>query len=66
MIKNLKKKYPNIKLGINCVNGKVGTLTTFLLSNDSYFITYGGLSKKKLEIPASNFIFKNITYKGIF
>lgn len=55
-----------IKVGLNCVGGKPGTALAKFLSSDAFMITYGAMSKKPLELPASLLIFKNINFTGFW
>lgn len=55
-----------IKVGLNCVGGKPGTALSKYLSPHANMITYGAMSKKPLELPASLLIFKNINFTGFW
>lgn len=55
-----------IKVGLNCVGGKPGTALAKYLSSEASMITYGAMSKKPLELPASLLIFKNINFTGFW
>lgn len=55
-----------IKVGLNCVGGKPGTALAKFLSPEASMITYGAMSKKPLELPASLLIFKNINFTGFW
>lgn len=55
-----------IKVGLNCVGGKPGTALAKYLSPQANVITYGAMSKKPLELPASLLIFKNINFTGFW
>lgn len=55
-----------IKVGLNCVGGKPGTTLAKFLSSEASMITYGAMSKKPLELPASLLIFKNINFTGFW
>jgi trans-2-enoyl-CoA reductase len=55
-----------MKLGLNCVGGKVTTRMAGLLSSGGYFITYGAMSKQPFPIPAGLYIFKDLTFKGFW
>lgn len=55
-----------IKLALNCVNGKAATAMAKLLSHEAHFVTYGAMSKQPLTIPASMLIFKDIHFHGFW
>lgn len=55
-----------IKIGLNCVGGKPGTTLAKFLASEASMITYGAMSKKPLELPASLLIFKNINFTGFW
>ncbi|CAI2173549.1 5883_t:CDS:2 [Funneliformis geosporum] len=53
-----------VKLGLNCVGGKVSTEMAKYLCRSGYHITYGAMSRQPITIPASLLIFKNIKFLG--
>ena len=55
-----------IKVGLNCVGGKPATALAKFLSPQATMVTYGAMSKKPLELPASLLIFKNISFTGFW
>ncbi|CAG8463849.1 110_t:CDS:10 [Diversispora eburnea] len=55
-----------IVLGLNCVGGKNATYMTKLLRDSSLIVTYGGMSRQPLTIPASQLIFKDLKYVGFW
>lgn len=55
-----------INLGLNCVGGKAAVALAKVLSSEAHFVTYGAMSKKPLELPASLLIFKNIHFDGFW
>lgn len=55
-----------VKVGLNCVGGKPGTALAKFLSSEAAMITYGAMSKRPLELPASLLIFKNINFTGFW
>ncbi|KAI4890569.1 hypothetical protein NFI96_019400 [Prochilodus magdalenae] len=65
-LQHVFQEVPKPKLGLNCVGGISGGL---LLSNLDYggtLVTYGGMAKRPLHIPAKHLIFKNITLQGFW
>ncbi|KIJ60943.1 hypothetical protein HYDPIDRAFT_97628 [Hydnomerulius pinastri MD-312] len=56
----------DIRLGLNCVGGKVTTLMARLLGEDAHLVSYGAMSKSPLSLPTSLFIFKNLTCHGFW
>lgn len=55
-----------VKVGLNCVGGKPATALAKFLSADSSMVTYGAMSKRPFELPASLLIFKNINFTGFW
>lgn len=53
-------------LGLNCTGAASSSSAMRLLSPGSRFVTYGGLSKKPLTIPASALIFRDIKFVGFW
>ena len=51
-------------LGLNCVGGAAASSAMRLLSDGATFVTYGGLSRKPLAVPASALIFRDIRVVG--
>jgi NADPH:quinone reductase-like Zn-dependent oxidoreductase len=39
------------RLGLNCVGGKDNTSMAMYLNQDGKLVTYGGMSKKPVELP---------------
>ncbi|KAG0250537.1 mitochondrial 2-enoyl thioester reductase [Actinomortierella ambigua] len=61
-----KPKAKEVKLGFNCVGGKVTTEMARLLSKNGHLVTYGAMSRQPLILPASLQIFKNIHADGFW
>lgn len=57
---------PKPKLALNCVGGQSATDLARALDNNGVMVTYGGMSKKPIQVPTSLFIFKNIQLKGFW
>ena len=51
-------------LGLNCVGGSAASSAMRLLGGGATFVTYGGLSRKPLAVPASALIFKDVRIVG--
>ena len=71
LVKNYKTliselKGSNIKLGLNCVGGDTSTFMLRFLSDNAKFVTYGGMSRQPIKVPASYLIFKNVTFFGFW
>ncbi|XP_066532951.1 enoyl-[acyl-carrier-protein] reductase, mitochondrial [Hoplias malabaricus] len=65
-LQSIFQEVPKPKLGLNCVGGVSGGL---LLSNLDYggtLVTYGGMAKKPLQIPAKSLIFRNVSLRGFW
>ncbi|XP_051510813.1 enoyl-[acyl-carrier-protein] reductase, mitochondrial-like isoform X2 [Myxocyprinus asiaticus] len=60
------EEVPKPKLGLNCVGGLSGGLVLSNLDSGGTMVTYGGMAKRPLQIPAKSFIFQNITLKGFW
>lgn len=59
-------KYGPIRLGLNCVGGKAGMDLGRWLTDGGVYVTYGAMSMKSIEMPASLFIFKNLKLVGFW
>jgi trans-2-enoyl-CoA reductase len=57
---------PKPKLALNCVGGQSATEIARLLQNDGTMVTYGGMSRKPVQVPTSLLIFKNIQLRGFW
>ncbi|XP_073790132.1 enoyl-[acyl-carrier-protein] reductase, mitochondrial isoform X3 [Danio rerio] len=62
----LFEEVPKPKLGLNCVGGLSGGLVLSNLDYGGTMVTYGGMAKRPLQIPAKSFIFHNVTLKGFW
>ncbi|KAH9993668.1 hypothetical protein BJV74DRAFT_877736 [Russula compacta] len=56
----------DIRLGLNCVGGESTMGMAGLLGNDAHLVTYGAMAKRPVPIPASLYIFKNLTSHGFW
>ncbi|MBN3326502.1 MECR protein, partial [Atractosteus spatula] len=60
------QRVPRPKLGLNCVGGcSAGDLLTHL-DHGGTLVTYGGMAKKPIPLPAKALIFKNIAVRGFW
>lgn len=57
---------PKPKLGLNCVGGTSATEIARVLEKDSTLVTYGGMSRKPVQVPTSLLIFRNIQLRGFW
>jgi len=57
---------PKPKLALNCVGGASATELARRLGDNGVLVTYGGMSKKPVQVPTALLIFKNITLKGFW
>lgn len=55
-----------MKLGLNCVGGKIVNDMAKVLSPYAHMVTYGGMSKKPVTLPTALLIFKNISFDGFW
>lgn len=60
------QEVPKPRLGLNCVGGLSGGLVLSHLDSGGTLVTYGGMAKKPLQIPAKSLIFKNISLRGFW
>ncbi|KAH9989857.1 NAD(P)-binding protein [Russula vinacea] len=68
-IKAKVKEWTNgqdILLGLNCVGGESTMAMAGLLGSDAHLVTYGAMAKRPVPIPASFYIFKNLTSHGFW
>ena len=56
----------DIRLGLNCVGGESTMAMAGLLGSDAHLVTYGAMAKRPVPIPASFYIFKNLTSHGFW
>ncbi|KAF2457847.1 trans-2-enoyl-CoA reductase-like protein [Lineolata rhizophorae] len=56
----------HVKLGLNCVGGKLATSMAKALSSEGHLVTYGAMSKQPVQLPAPLLIFKNIHFDGFW
>ncbi|EPX73295.1 enoyl-[acyl-carrier protein] reductase [Schizosaccharomyces octosporus yFS286] len=55
-----------VKLGIDCISGRVATEMAKYMSEGATMATYGGMSRQPLAVPVSLLIFKNIHFHGFW
>ena len=55
-----------IKLGLNCVGGKLVVDMAKILSPGGHMVTYGAMSKQPVTLPTPLLIFKNISFDGFW
>ncbi len=55
-----------IRLGLNAVGGESSAQIARALGHGGVVVTYGGMSKKPLQIPTGLLIFKNIQARGFW
>lgn len=63
---NLLSDLPKPKLALNCIGGPSATTIARLLADNGTMVTYGGMSRKPIQLPTSLLIFKNISVKGFW
>ena len=64
--KEIVKELPPIKLGLNCVGGEVALDMARLMGNGSSLVSYGGMSKKPLSLPADLVAAKQLKVEGFW
>ncbi|EZA61544.1 hypothetical protein DMN91_003781 [Ooceraea biroi] len=60
------KKLPAPKLALNCICGQSAVEIMRHLGHGGVVVTYGGMSREPLTVPASALIFKDISLKGFW
>lgn len=55
-----------IGLGLNCVGGRASTDMARLLRHSGTMVTYGAMARQPITIPASLFIFKDVSLRGFW
>lgn len=57
---------PKPKLALNCVGGKNALEMSKHLDHAGVMVTYGGMSREPVLVPASSLIFKDIAFRGFW
>jgi len=57
---------PKPKLALNCVGGSSATEIARVLDKNGVMVTYGGMSRKPIQVPTSLLIFRNIQLHGFW
>ncbi|XWS28919.1 hypothetical protein CRYUN_Cryun25bG0113200 [Craigia yunnanensis] len=57
---------PEPALGFNCVGGNAASLVLKFLRQGGTTVTYGGMSKKPINVSTSPFIFKDLSLRGFW
>ncbi|ELT95570.1 hypothetical protein CAPTEDRAFT_216577 [Capitella teleta] len=65
-MKEFMKGLPAPKLACNCVGGKATADLLKYLADQGTMVTYGGMSKQPLFIPAGPLIFKDVNLRGFW
>ncbi|KAF8430030.1 trans-2-enoyl-CoA reductase-like protein [Tirmania nivea] len=55
-----------VGLGLNCVGGRATTDMARNLRHSSTIVTYGAMARQPVTIPASLFIFRNLSLRGFW
>lgn len=64
--KELITELPPIKLALNCVGGEVATDMARVVGSGATMVTYGGMSKQPLAVPADLLAAKQLSLKGFW
>eukprot|EP00045_Choanoeca_perplexa_P017397 m.252118 g.252118 ORF g.252118 m.252118 type:complete len:357 (+) comp17526_c0_seq3:6057-7127(+) len=56
----------NPGLALNCVGGKSATNLSRVLATNGTMVTYGGMSKRPLQLSTASLIFKNLQFRGFW
>lgn len=65
-MKNVMKSLPKPKLALNCVGGRPAAELLKHLDKGGVMVTYGGMSKQPLMVPAGPLIFSDIILRGFW
>lgn len=57
---------PPIKLGLNCVGGDQTTHLVRTLGDKATLVTYGGMSKRPINVPFETLVYKQLRMKGFW
>ena len=63
-MKEMMKSIPRPKLALNCVGGKASADLLKYLDRKGTMVTYGGMSKQPLMVPAGPLIFSDVRLRG--
>eukprot|EP01090_Pellita_catalonica_P020370 TRINITY_DN7257_c0_g1_i1.p1 TRINITY_DN7257_c0_g1~~TRINITY_DN7257_c0_g1_i1.p1 ORF type:complete len:389 (+),score=54.42 TRINITY_DN7257_c0_g1_i1:1033-2199(+) len=66
IFKQLTSDLPKPKLALNSSGGQSATDLARTLADDGVMVTYGGMSRKPVQVPTSLLIFKNIQLQGFW
>ena len=64
--KDLMKALPKPKLALNCVGGKACVDLMKYIEKGGTMVTYGGMSKQPLMVPAGPLIFSDVKVRGFW
>ena len=56
----------SVRLGLNCVGGKIVNSMAKTMAADAHMVTYGAMSKQPVSLPTALLIFKNISFDGFW
>ena len=59
-------KRRGVQLGLNCVGGQVGSLLFRVVGRGGTVVTYGGMSKRPLQVPTGGLIFDDVRCRGFW
>ena len=55
-----------VKLGLNCVGGRLGTAMAKGLDQGSHMVTYGAMSKRPFAVGARTLMFQDVRFSGFW
>ena len=55
-----------VRLGLNCVGGKIVNSMSKILASEGHLVTYGAMSKQPVSLPTGLLIFKDIHFDGFW
>lgn len=65
-LKDVVGDLPPIKLALNCTGGAMGEGIAQALGDGGVMVTYGGMAKEPVPIPAEKLGGKNVSFKGFW
>jgi NADPH:quinone reductase-like Zn-dependent oxidoreductase len=57
---------PKPVLGLNCVGGRSSSEIARVLADNGVLVTYGGMSRKPVQVPTGRLIFNNLQLRGFW
>jgi len=65
-LQSILAEWPAPKLGLNCVGGDCAVNLVRTLGQDGVMVTYGGMSKRPVNVPMDLLAYRNISLRGFW